>query len=74
MMKACKGISILKLQQACIEKFGDIYCTMKTGDWYQVVKDYVERQTRRNDVRDDEKVTWQMAAESSEFEPVKVME
>ena len=67
MMKEFKGISILKLQQACIEKFGDTYCTMEVGDWYHVVRDYVERQTSRNDVRDDEEVTWMMAAENSEF-------
>ena len=72
MMKAFQGISILKLQQACIEKFGETYCTMKIGDWYQVVRDYVERQTKRNDVRDDEKVTWMMAAEKSEFAPMMV--
>ena len=72
MMKAFQGISILKLQQACIEKFGDTYCTMKIGDWYHVVRDYVERQTRRNDVRDDEEVTWMMAAENSEFAPMMV--
>lgn len=70
MMKEFKGISILKLQQACIEKFGDTYCTMEVGDWYRVVRDYVERQTSRNDVRDDEEVTWMMAAENSEFATV----
>ena len=70
MMKAFQGISILKLQQACIEKFGDTYCTMKIDDWYHVVRDYVERQTRRNDVRDDEEVTWVMAAEVSELAPM----
>lgn len=70
MMKAFQGISILKLQQACIEKFGETYCTMKVSDWYHVVRDYVERQTRRYDVRDDEEVTWMMAAESSEFMPM----
>ena len=67
MMKAYKGITILKLQQACIEKFGETYCTMDIGDWYHVVKDYVERQTRRNDVRDDEKVTWLIAADTGNF-------
>lgn len=70
MMKEFQGISILKLQQACIEKFGDTYCTMEVGDWYHVVRDYVERQTSRNDVRDDEEVTWMMAAENSEFATV----
>ena len=72
MMKAFQGISILKLQQACIEKFGDTYCTMKIGDWYHVVRDYVERQTHRNDVSDDEEVTWMIAAESGEFAPMMV--
>ena len=67
MMKAYKGITILKLQQACIEKFGETYCTMDIGDWYHVVKDYVERQTRRNNVPDDEKVTWQIAADTGNF-------
>jgi hypothetical protein len=70
MMKAFQGISILKLQQACIDKFGDTYCTMKIGDWYHVVKDYIERQTKRYDIRDDEEVTWMIAAESSEFAPI----
>jgi hypothetical protein len=64
MMKAFNGISILKLQQACMEKFGERYCTMKIGDWYHVVKDYVERQTHRSDVGDNEEVTWIMAADT----------
>lgn len=62
-MKIKKGISILGLQQACIEKFGDTYCTMKLGDWYNVVKDYIERQTMRYNLRDDEPVMWQAAEE-----------
>ena len=70
MMKAFQGISILKLQQACIEKYGKTYCTMKIGDWYHAVRDYVEHQTRRNDVRDDEKVTWMMAADRSDNSPI----
>lgn len=72
MMKTYNGISILTLQQACIEKFGETYCTMKLGDWYHVVKEYVERQTCRNDVRDDEEVTWLVAAEISELAPMMV--
>ena len=70
MMKAFQGISILKLQQACIEKFGDSYCTMKVGDWYHVVKDYIEQQTKRNDIRDDEDVSWKMAAEHIVSAPI----
>ncbi|MBO7591567.1 MAG: AlwI family type II restriction endonuclease [Prevotella sp.] len=70
MMKAFKGISILALQQACIKKYGETYCTMKLDDWYHVVKEYVERQTRRNDVPDDEKVVWVIAAEPADHETV----
>jgi hypothetical protein len=70
MMKAFKGISILALQQACIKKYGETYCTMKLNDWYHVVKEYVERQTRRNDVPDDEKVVWMIAAEPADHETV----
>lgn len=66
MMKAFHGISILSLQKACIEKFGETYCTMKIGDWYRVVREYVERQTRRSDVSDKENVVWQIAAEPHE--------
>ena len=62
MMKSYKGISILKLQQACIERFGEIYCTMKISDWCKVIRDYVEHRTMRYDIRDDEPVEW-MAAE-----------
>jgi hypothetical protein len=43
---------------------------MKIGDWYHAVRDYVELQTRRNDVRDDEKVTWMMAADRSDNSPI----
>ena len=72
MMKAFNGISILKLQQACMEKFGERYCTMKIGDWYHVVKDYVERQTHRSDVGDNEEVTWIMAADTGGLAPTMV--
>lgn len=69
MMQAYNGISILALQKACIEQFGETYGTMKTSDWYHVVKDYVERQTNRYDIRDNEPVMW-MAAESAPWERV----
>ena len=71
-MKTYQGISILELQRKCIEKFGNTYCTMKIGDWYHVIKDYVERQTHRNDISDDEKVQWKMAAENSAMGPIMV--
>ena len=67
MMKAFHGVSILTLQKACIEKYGEAYCTMKQSDWYRVVRDYVEKQTMRYNIRDDEPVMW-MAAESSPME------
>ncbi len=72
MMDSFHGISILKLQRACINKFGESFCNMKLADWYQVVKDYVERQTQRRDVRDDEEVTWMIAAEAGGLESTKV--
>jgi hypothetical protein len=65
MMKSFKGISILKLQQACIEKFGEIYCTMKISDWYNVIRNYVEHQTMRYDIRDDETVMWKVAEDEA---------
>lgn len=68
LMKAFNGVSILALQREIIEKYGDTYFLMKQGDWYHAVRDYVERQTRRNDVRDDEEVTWLMAAEETSWE------
>lgn len=66
MMKAFQGISILTLQQACINKFGVKYGTMNAGDWYKVVRDYLERQTRRYDLADDENVSWLIAAEPAD--------
>jgi len=64
MMKAFHGVSILTLQKACIEKYGEAYCTMKQSDWYRVVRDYVEKQTMRYNIRDDEPVMWMVAAPS----------
>lgn len=58
-----KGISILKLQQACIEEFGEEYSLMQKGDWYKAIKTYFEEKTLRYDIRDDEPVSWRMAAD-----------
>jgi len=63
MMKHYQGISVLTLQQACIEKFGETYCTMAPSDWYHVVRDYMQRMTQRPHLQDEEIITWQMAAE-----------
>ena len=35
----------------------------QSGDWYHVVKNYIERQTMRYDIRDDEPVMWKAAEE-----------
>ena len=45
---------------------------MTARDWYVVTREYVQRQTMRYDIRDDEEVTWMMAAENSEFAPMMV--
>lgn len=71
-MKYNHGISIFKLQQTCIEVFGDEYSQMEVLDWYKAVRAYMEEKTRRVDLRDDEEVTWKIAAESSEFAPMMV--
>ncbi len=63
LMQVFQGISVLKLQKACMENFGETYPNMKPSDWYRVVRDYVERRTRRYDLRDNEEVTWSRAAE-----------
>ena len=63
LMRVFHGISILDLQKEIIEAFGDKYFLMKVSDWYQVVREYVERQSHRYEIIDDEKVVWQMAAE-----------
>ena len=72
LMKVYGGVSILTLQREIIAKFSKTYFLMKQGDWYNAVRDYVERQTSRNDLRDDEEVTWLMAAETSELAPMMV--
>lgn len=67
LMKSFNGISILSLQKSCVEKFGETYYMMKASDWYHVVRDYVKKQTNRNDIGDDENVMWSMAAEPQEI-------
>ena len=58
-----KGIDILTLTRMLQDKFGEKYASMKIGDWYHVVKNYIERQTMRYDIRDDEPVMWKAAEE-----------
>ncbi len=69
-MKYNNGISIFKLQQACIEEFGEEYSLMEEREWYTAVKAYIEEKTHRHNLRDDENVMWMMAAESNLFAPM----
>ena len=71
MITANNGISILSLQRACIEKFGE-ELFMEPNDWYNAVRAYMEEKTSRQNLRDDEEVTWLMAAETCEFAPLMV--
>ena len=71
MMNMNNGISILSLQRACIEKFGEEFF-MEPNDWYNAVRAYMEEKTSRQNLRDDEEVTWLMAAETCEFAPLMV--
>ncbi|MBR2776194.1 MAG: AlwI family type II restriction endonuclease [Prevotella sp.] len=71
MMNMNNGISILSLQRACIEKFGE-ELFMEPNDWYNAVRAYMEEKTSRQNLRDDEEVTWLMAAETCEFAPLMV--
>ena len=71
MMNMNNGISILSLQKACIEKFGE-ELFMEPKDWYNAVRAYMEEKTSRQNLRDDEEVTWTMAAETSKFAPMMV--
>lgn len=58
------GTSILELSHSLQEEFGQEYASMGARQWHNIVRDYVERHTRFYDIRDDEVVTWMMAAEN----------
>lgn len=62
-----QGIDILTLSRELQENFHLEYASMTAREWYIVTRDYVEKQTMRYDIRDDEPVMW-MAAESSLLE------
>ena len=64
LMQANKGIDILSLSRQLQEVFGEQYGSMSAKDWYGVTRDYVERQTMRYDIRDEEPVMWMVAAPS----------
>ena len=66
-MHSRQGIDILTLSRELQESFHLEYASMTAREWYVVARDYVEKQTMRYDVRDDEPVMW-MAAEPSPME------
>ena len=70
LMSVNEGISILSLSLSLQEKFGQEYASMGVRQWHNVVRDYVERHTRRYDIPEEENVQWMVAAESSEMTPI----
>lgn len=66
------GISILTLSRSLQEEYGQEYASMGIREWHDVVRDYIQRHTRRNNIPEEEEVTWMMAAENSEFAPIMV--
>lgn len=64
LMQTNNGIDILSLSRGLQEDFGEQYASMNAKDWYGVAREYVEQQTMRYDIRDDEPVMW-IAAEDS---------
>ena len=61
-MKLMSGVNILALTLALQKQFGEDYGSMGAREWYVVTREYVERQTMRNNIPDDEPVSW-LAAE-----------
>lgn len=70
LMSTNGGISILSLVRSLQEEFGQEHASMGVRQWHKVVRDYVERHTRRYDIPEEENVQWIMAAESSELSPM----
>ena len=62
LMQTNNGIDILSLSRELQDLYGEQYWSMNAKDWYGVSRDYVERQTMRYNIRDDEPVMW-IAAE-----------
>ena len=67
LMKENKGIDIMTLSRRLQEDFGQEYGSMSVRQWYVVTREYVERQTMRYDIQDNEPVMW-MAAEDAPWE------
>ena len=62
LMHENNGIDILTLCRKLQEDFGQEYGSMSARQWYVVTREYVERQSMRYDIQDNEPVIW-MAAE-----------
>lgn len=65
LMHKNNGIAILSLSRKLQEDFRDEYASMGTREWYVVVREYVERQTMRHNIPDDEPVMWLAAEDDS---------
>lgn len=65
LMRERKGIDILSLSRELQEKSNLEYASMTAAQWYVVTRDYVERQTMRYDIRDDETVMWKVAEDEA---------
>lgn len=69
LMHKNNGIAILALSRELQECYGNEYASMGARDWYVVVREYVERQTMRHNIPDDEPVMW-MAAEDENWDRI----
>ena len=69
LMHENNGIDILTLSRKLQEDFGQEYGSMSVRQWYVVTREYVERQTMRYDIEDNEPVMW-MAAEDAPWERI----
>ena len=67
LMSENNGIDILTLSRKLQEDFGPEFGSMSVRQWYVITREYVERQTMRYDIQDNEPVMW-MAAEDAPWE------
>ncbi len=65
LMHKNNGIAILALSKMLQESYGNEYASMGAREWYVVVREYVERQTMRYNIPDDEPVMWMAAEDDS---------
>ena len=74
LMSANRGVSILSLSYSLQEEFGEDYASMSASQWYKIVRDYVERNTNRYGIPDEENIQWRMVAENLEPVPTRMKE